>query len=153
MCYICGNPEITNPKHQERVIHSLDDAELDHLILKIKGQIQTLGSSILYNDEEEKKQVSPRVVSELRRTLLGLIGEKLSRFRHHRPWHRCQSGYDKGMTKTKVISAQSEYQLNNLFEQYEKEGYEFLPPLVVRGKMIYATVIKKQVKPANSRWH
>lgn len=83
MCYICGNPEITNPKHQEQVIYRLDDSELDHLILKTKAQIRTLSSSILYNDEEEK-QVSPRVVTELRRLLFGLIGEKLSRFRAHR---------------------------------------------------------------------
>ena len=49
------------------------------------------------------------------------------------------------MSKTKIISAESEYGLNNLIEEYEKEGYEFVPPLVVvnEGKYLYATMVKK----------
>lgn len=83
MCYICGNLNLTDPKHQEKVIHQLDDTELDHCLGKVKSQIRTLEKFPLATSEEDKS-LTPKASVELRRLVLGLIGEKLSRVQARR---------------------------------------------------------------------
>ena len=80
MCYICGNLELNDFKHQEKVFHSLKDEELDHVIFKVKNQIKNIENFPL-SDSKKKDSLNFSAVSELRRILLNLIGEKLSRFR------------------------------------------------------------------------
>ena len=83
MCYICGDLNLTSPKHQMRVINSLDNDELLHALARIKNQIKTL-EKFPISDDAEDQRVTPKAASELRRLLLGLISEKLSRFQARR---------------------------------------------------------------------
>ena len=90
MCYICGDLSLTDPKHQEKIIYSLDDTELAHSLGRVKSQIKTIENFPFVKsfpsgeDNTEKHSAHKKAVVELRRLLLGLIGEKLSRLQARR---------------------------------------------------------------------
>jgi hypothetical protein len=71
MCIICGDLEQTGNKHLQRASALIDDIELSHMLDKAKAQLRTF----------EKNPDAKEAVSELRKVIFALMGEKFSRIR------------------------------------------------------------------------